>query len=121
MFANTRPYNAGSAVWIYGPSRAQLSTIPPEHKVCLYENHHLALDPFCYRVDVAEAYSAVDDRDEPVVIFAKGDLQYQEHRVVISVADPIDETHAHEGIHFSHAVYTTARPTPWSVPHIIVM
>lgn len=119
--ANIGLYNVGSAVWIYGPSRAQLSVIPPEHKICLYEDHHLASEPVCYRVDVAEAYSVAEDLDGPVVIFSKGDLRYQEHRIVISVADPIDETSVHEGIHFSHAVYTNARPTPWSVPHTVVV
>ncbi|KAF8605938.1 hypothetical protein BDV93DRAFT_569389 [Ceratobasidium sp. AG-I] len=105
----------GSAIWVYGPSRAQLSLIPPEYKVCLYENHHLASEPLCYRVDVAEAYSTVANRDEPVVIFAKGDLQFQKHRVVVSVADPIDNTRTYEGICFSHAIFTTTRPTPWPV------
>jgi hypothetical protein len=68
----------------------------------------------CYRVNVAEAYSAAENYDEPVVIFARGGLQYQAHRVVVSVGDPIDETEVHRGIHFSHAVYTIERPTPWS-------
>ncbi|KAF8605928.1 hypothetical protein BDV93DRAFT_521271 [Ceratobasidium sp. AG-I] len=105
----------GSAIWLYGPPRAQLSGIPPQYKICLHENHRLASHPVCYRVNVAKAYSAVEDRDEPVVIFAKGDLQYQAHRVVVSVADPVDNTYAYEGLYFSHAVYTIARPTPWPV------
>lgn len=105
----------GSAIWLYGPPRAQLAGIPPEYKICLYENHRLASDPVCYRVSVAEAYSSVEDRDESVVIFAKGNLQYHEHRVVVSVADPIDDASSYRGIYFSHAVYTITRPTPWPV------
>jgi hypothetical protein len=101
-------------VWLYGPPRAQLPAIPPDYKVCLYENHRLGSDPVCYRVDVAEAYLAAEPYDEPVVIFAKGGLQYQEHRVVVSVGDPMDETRVYGGIQFSHAVYTIERPTPWS-------
>jgi hypothetical protein len=101
-------------VWLYGPPRAQLPATPPDYKVCLYENHRLAPDPICYRVNVAEAYSTVEHYDDPVVIFAKGGLQHHEHRVVVSVGDPMNETQVYGGIQFSHAVYTIERPTPWS-------
>lgn len=83
--------------------------------MCLYENHHSAPHPVCYRVDVTKAYSEVSDQNEAVVIFAKGGLQHQSHRVVVSVADPIDDTYAYKGLYFSHATYTIARPTPWCV------
>ncbi|KAG9088251.1 hypothetical protein FRC06_002156, partial [Ceratobasidium sp. 370] len=102
----------GLAIWLYGPPRAQLTGVPPDYKICLYETHRLAPNEVCYHVDVAEAYSSAEHYDEPVVIFAKGGLQYQQHRVVVSVGDPIDNTRAHLGIQFSHAVYTIERPTP---------
>ncbi|QRV88983.1 hypothetical protein RhiJN_17001 [Ceratobasidium sp. AG-Ba] len=105
----------GSAVWLYGPPRAQLPAIPPDYKICMHESHAMASDEICYRVNTAAAYSAAERYDEPVVIFAKGGLRYQNHRVVISVGDPIDNTQTHLGIHFSHAVYTIERPTPWPV------
>ncbi|KAG8679253.1 hypothetical protein FRC08_017103, partial [Ceratobasidium sp. 394] len=88
---------------------------PPDYKICLYENHRLASDQVCYRVNVAEAYSSVEHYDEPVVIFAKGGLQHQHHRVVVSVGDPVDNARVYQGIQFSHAVYTIERPTPWPV------
>ncbi|KAG8748338.1 hypothetical protein FRC10_005885 [Ceratobasidium sp. 414] len=97
----------GSAIWLYGPPRAQLASIPPDYKICLYENHRLASDEVCYRVDVAEAYSSAEHYDEPVVIFAKGGLQHQHHRVVVSVGDPIDNARAYLGIQFSHATLTS--------------
>ncbi|CAE7151037.1 unnamed protein product, partial [Rhizoctonia solani] len=103
----------GSSVWIYGPPRSQLTATPVDHKICLYENHRVASDTVCYRVDVAEAYSLAEDYDAPVVIFAKGGLQDQEHQLVVSVGDPVDEVDRHRGIQFSHAVYTIERPTPW--------
>ncbi|KAH7335170.1 hypothetical protein B0J17DRAFT_65525 [Rhizoctonia solani] len=103
----------GSAIWLYGPPRSQLPGIPVDHKICLYDNHRAATDTVCYRVDIAEAYSASDDYNAPVVIFAKGGLQDQEHQLVVSVGDPIDEVDKHQGIQFSHAVYTIERPTPW--------
>ncbi|KAF8752763.1 hypothetical protein RHS01_07199 [Rhizoctonia solani] len=105
----------GSAVWLYGPPRSQVSIIPVEYKICLRENHHMASDVLCYRVNVAEAYSHEDNYESPVVIFAKGDLQPHEHRIVISVAEPVGEVSQYQGIQFSHAVYTTERPTPWPV------
>ncbi|KAG8679600.1 hypothetical protein FRC09_018850, partial [Ceratobasidium sp. 395] len=101
-----------SAIWLYGPPRAQLAAIPPDYKVCLYEDYRSASQDICYRVRVAEAYSTSGKSDEPVVIFAKGGLQYQQHRVVISVGDPIDNTQAYLGVQFSHAVYPIERPTP---------
>ncbi|KAG8682801.1 hypothetical protein FRC08_014716 [Ceratobasidium sp. 394] len=105
----------GLAIWLYGPPRAQLAGVPPDYKICLYENHRLASDEVCYHVDVAEAYLSIERYDEPVVIFAKGGLQHQRHRVVVSVGDPIDNTQVHHGIQFSHAVYTIERPTPWPI------
>ncbi|KAF8674695.1 hypothetical protein RHS04_07044 [Rhizoctonia solani] len=105
----------GSAVWLYGPPRSQISIIPVEYKICLRENHHMASDVLCYRVNVAEAYSHEDNYESPVVIFAKGDLQPHEHRIVISVAEPVGEVSQYQGIQFSHAVYTTERPTPWPI------
>jgi hypothetical protein len=72
-------------------------------------------DTICFRVDVAEAYSFADDFDAPVVIFAKGGLSDHQHRIVVSVADPVDELDRHRGIQFSHAVHTIERPTPWFV------
>lgn len=105
----------GYAIWLYGPPRSQLTAIPVDYKICMHEDHHLALDPVCYRIDVSEAYSVAEDYDSPVEIFAKGGLQYQQHRVVVSVGDPINEATAYKGIQFSHAVYTIERPTPWSV------
>ncbi|KAG8762323.1 hypothetical protein FRC11_009848 [Ceratobasidium sp. 423] len=104
-----------SAVWLYGPPRSQLFTIPAEYKICLHENHRVASDVLCYRVNIAEAYSAEDDYEAPVVIFAKGGLQYHEHRMTVSLAEPIGELDRYQGIQFSHAVYTTERPTPWPV------
>ncbi|KAG9095244.1 hypothetical protein FRC07_011123, partial [Ceratobasidium sp. 392] len=106
----------GSAIWLYGPPRAQLTTIPPDHKVCLYENHRLASNEVCYRVNVSNAYSEAERYDEPVVIFAKGGLQHQQHRVIISIGDPTDNTQSYLGIQFSHAVYTIERPTPCPGP-----
>ncbi|CAE6464226.1 unnamed protein product [Rhizoctonia solani] len=105
----------GSAVWVYGPPRSQLFTIPMEYKICLHQNHRVAPDVLCYRVNVAEAYSAEYDYEAPVVIFAKGGLQHYEHRVVLSLAEPIGELDSYQGIQFSHAVYTTERSTPWPV------
>ncbi|CAE6382140.1 unnamed protein product [Rhizoctonia solani] len=105
----------GSSIWLYGPPRSQLQAIPVDHKICLYENHQMASDTVCFRVDVAEAYSFADDFDAPVVIFAKGGLQEHEHRIVVSVGDPVDEVDRHRGIQFSHAVYAIERPTPWPV------
>ncbi|KAB5587876.1 hypothetical protein CTheo_8681 [Ceratobasidium theobromae] len=105
----------GYAIWLYGPPRSQLTAIPVDYKICMHEDHHLALDPVCYRIDVSEAYSVAEDYDSPVEIFAKGGLQYQQHRVVVSVGDPINEATAYKGIQFSHAVYTIERPTPWPV------
>ncbi|CAE6457017.1 unnamed protein product [Rhizoctonia solani] len=105
----------GSAIWLYGPPRSQLFGIPVEYKICLQENHRMASDDLCYRVNTAEAYSAEYDYEAPVVIFAKGGLQYHEHRIVISVAEPIGELNDYHGIQFSHAVYTTERSTPWPV------
>ncbi|KAJ1306916.1 hypothetical protein OPQ81_007899 [Rhizoctonia solani] len=103
----------GSAIWLYGPPRSQLPAIPVDHKICLHENHRVASDIVCYRVDVAEAYSAAEDYNSPVVIFSKGGLQDHDHRIVVSVGDPTGEVDKHRGIQFSHAVYTTDRPTPW--------
>ncbi|QRV74201.1 hypothetical protein RhiJN_02215 [Ceratobasidium sp. AG-Ba] len=105
----------GSAVWLYGPPRAQLTAIPPDYKVCLQSRHALGSDESCYRVDIAAAYSAAGGYNEPVVIFAKGRLQQQMHRVVVSVGDPIDNVRTHAGVQFSHAVYAIERPTPWPV------
>ncbi|GAB1518162.1 hypothetical protein RhiTH_001221 [Rhizoctonia solani] len=73
----------------------------------------MASDAVCFRVDVAEAYSFADSFDTPVVIFAKGGLKNCEHRIVVSVGDPVDEVDRYRGIQFSHAVYATERPTPW--------
>ncbi|CAE6413048.1 unnamed protein product [Rhizoctonia solani] len=103
----------GSAIWLYGPPRSQLPGVPVDHKICLHENHRVTTDIVCYRVDVAEAYSASENYDAPVVIFAQGGLQDQEHRLVVSVGDPVDEVDKYRGIQFSHAVYTIERPTPW--------
>ncbi|CAE6407176.1 unnamed protein product [Rhizoctonia solani] len=103
----------GSALWLYGPPRSQLFGIPVEYKVCLHENHRMASDVACYRVNIAEAYSAEYNYEAPVAIFAKGGLQHREHRLVVSVAEPIGETDHYRGIQFSHAVYTTERSTPW--------
>ncbi|KAJ1306926.1 hypothetical protein OPQ81_007909 [Rhizoctonia solani] len=103
----------GSAIWIYGPPRSQLPAIPVDHKICLHENHRVASDIVCYRVDVAEAYSAAEDYNSPVVIFSKGGLQDHEHQIVVSVGDPTGEVDKHRGIQFSHAVYTIDRATPW--------
>ncbi|CAE6440340.1 hypothetical protein ACGC1H_003580 [Rhizoctonia solani] len=103
----------GSSIWLYGPPRSQLPATPVDHKICLYENHRVASDIVCYRVDVAEAYSVAEDHDAPVVIFAKGGLQDQEHQLVVSIGDPVDEVDKHRGVQFSHAVYTIERPTPW--------
>ncbi|CAE7223774.1 unnamed protein product [Rhizoctonia solani] len=105
----------GSAVWLYGPPRSQLFGIPVEYKVCLHENHRMASDVLCYRVNVAEAYSAEYDYEAPVTIFAQGGLQHHEHRIVVSVAEPVGELDQYHGIQFSHAVYTTERSTPWPV------
>ncbi|CAE6382105.1 unnamed protein product [Rhizoctonia solani] len=104
----------GSAIWLYGPPRRELTTIPGDYKICLHESRRMVFEPTCYRVNVAEAYSS-SDYDSPVVIFAKGGLQYYKHQVVVSVGDPEDETHRYQGIQFSHAVYTIERPTPWPV------
>lgn len=105
----------GSAIWIYGPPRNQLATIPGDYKICLYENHRLSYNPICYRVNVTEAYVKIEDLESPVAIFAKGGLQHHEHRVVISVGDPTGDTSNYQGIQFSHAVYTIERPTQWFV------
>ncbi|CAE6436269.1 unnamed protein product [Rhizoctonia solani] len=105
----------GSAIWLYGPPRSQLFTIPVEYKICLRENHRVTSDVLCYRVNIAEAYSDEEDYESPVVIFAKGGLKSHEHRIVISIADPIGELAQYQGIQFSHAVYTTERPTAWPV------
>ncbi|CEL61721.1 hypothetical protein RSOLAG1IB_04471 [Rhizoctonia solani AG-1 IB] len=105
----------GSAIWLYGPPRNQLQAVPVDHKICLYETHPMVSDTICFRVDVAEAYSFADDFDAPVVIFAKGGLSDHQHRIVVSVADPVDELDRHRGIQFSHAVHTIERPTPWPV------
>ncbi|KAF8686753.1 hypothetical protein RHS04_00006, partial [Rhizoctonia solani] len=103
----------GSAIWLYGPPRSQLQAIPMDYKICLYEIRSMASDAVCFRVDVAEAYSFADSFDTPVVIFAKGGLKNCEHRIVVSVGDPVDEVDRYRGIQFSHAVYATERPTPW--------
>ncbi|KAG8684769.1 hypothetical protein FRC08_013501, partial [Ceratobasidium sp. 394] len=105
----------GSAIWLYGPPRANLPAIPPDYKICVYESLYTASSRECYRVNVAEAYSAAENYDEPVMIFAKGGLRYQKHQVVVSVGDPANQTRVHLGIQFSHAVYTIERPTPWPV------
>jgi hypothetical protein len=105
----------GSAIWLYGPPRSQLFTIPVGYKICLRDDHRVAPDLLCYRVNVAEAYSGQDDYESPVLIFSKGGLKLQEHQIVISIADPIGELAQYQGIQFSHAVYTTERPTQWSV------
>ncbi|CAE7211228.1 unnamed protein product [Rhizoctonia solani] len=102
----------GSAIWLYGPPRSQLTAIPGDYKICLQEGHRMAYDHICYRIDTAEAYSEAE-YDTPVVIFAKGGLQDQKHQVVVSVSDPQDETRRYQGIQFSHAVYTVERPVPW--------
>ncbi|KAJ1306915.1 hypothetical protein OPQ81_007898 [Rhizoctonia solani] len=104
----------GSAIWLFGPPRSQLTAIPGDYKICLHENHRMVFEPVCYRIDVAAAYST-SNYDSPVVIFAKGGLPYRKHQVVVSVGEPEDETHMYRGIQFSHAVYTVERPTPWPV------
>ncbi|KAG9125793.1 hypothetical protein FRC07_006193 [Ceratobasidium sp. 392] len=105
----------GSSIWLYGPPRANLPTIPPDYKICLFESLYPSSTRECYRVNIAEAYSVAHSYDEPVVIFSKGGLRYQKHQVTVSVANPTDETKSHLGIQFSHAVYTIERPTPWPV------
>ncbi|QRV88972.1 hypothetical protein RhiJN_16990 [Ceratobasidium sp. AG-Ba] len=105
----------GSAIWLYGPPRAQVTVIPPDYKICIQQAHPMVLDEACYRIDIARAYLTAERYDEPVVIFAKGGLQYQSHRVVVSVADPIGSTRTHLGIRFSHAIYTIERPAPWPI------
>ncbi|CAE6428898.1 unnamed protein product [Rhizoctonia solani] len=105
----------GTDVWVYGPSSSQLAEFPPDYKICLYESYHLSSIGQCYRVNTKEAYSASKDEDKPIVVFARGKLQNHSHRIVISVANPVNKTQAYSGIKFSHAVYTSERPTPWPV------
>ncbi|QRW03149.1 alpha/beta hydrolase family protein [Ceratobasidium sp. AG-Ba] len=105
----------GSAIWLYGPPRAQVAVTPPDYKICIRQAHPMALNEACYRMDVTKAYLAAERYNDPVVIFAKGGLQYQSHRVIVSVANPTGDPRKHFGIQFSHAVYTIERPTPW--PH----
>ncbi|CAE6515082.1 unnamed protein product, partial [Rhizoctonia solani] len=104
----------GTDVWVYGPPLAELTELPPDYKICLYESYRLSSEHNCYRINVTRAYSA-STKDEPAVVFARGRLSNSQHRIVISVADPINSLQAYNGIKFSHAVYTTERPTPWPV------
>ncbi|KAL5633123.1 hypothetical protein ACGC1H_003572 [Rhizoctonia solani] len=105
----------GTDVWVYGPPASQLAQTPPDYEICLYESYHITPKSQCYRTNVAEAYSASEDKDKPAVVFARGQLRNDRHLIVISVADPVDDTHEFNGIRFSHVVYTNDRPTPWPV------
>ncbi|KAG8712637.1 hypothetical protein FRC11_014637, partial [Ceratobasidium sp. 423] len=105
----------GTDVWVYGPSSSQLAEFPSDYKICLYESYHLSSKSQCYRTNTKEAYSASKDEDEPVLVFARGKLQNHPHRIMISVASPMNKTQAYSGIKFSHVVYTSERPTPWPV------
>ncbi|EUC59799.1 hypothetical protein RSOL_323570 [Rhizoctonia solani AG-3 Rhs1AP] len=104
----------GTDVWVYGPPLNELVEIPPDYRICLYESYRFSSKYQCYQTNVTEAYAA-SDKDRPAVVFARGRLANNEHRIVISVADPVDDIQAYNGIKFSHAVYTTERPTPWPV------
>ncbi|CAE6464911.1 unnamed protein product [Rhizoctonia solani] len=115
QFASVTIEFRGTDVWVYGPSSGQLAEFPPDYKICLYESYHLSSKSQCYQANITEAYSASGDEDEPVVVFARGELQDHEHRIVISVANPVDNIQKYNGIKFSHAVYTAERPAPWPV------
>ncbi|EUC59802.1 transmembrane protein, putative, partial [Rhizoctonia solani AG-3 Rhs1AP] len=105
----------GTDVWVYGPPLNQLTELPPDYKICLHESYYLSSKHQCYQINITKAYSATEDEDEPVLIFSRGQLQDHQHRIVISVADPVDSLHAYNGIQFSHVIYTISRPTPWPV------
>ncbi|CAE6413145.1 unnamed protein product [Rhizoctonia solani] len=105
----------GTDVWVYGPPLSELTGPLPDYKICLYESYHLSSKQQCYQTKTQEAYFASRGEGEPVVIFARGQLQDQQHRIVISIADPVDDLKVYDGIKFSHLVYTTERPTPWPV------
>ncbi|CUA78046.1 ATP-binding cassette sub-family A member 6 [Homo sapiens] [Rhizoctonia solani] len=105
----------GTDVWVYGPPLSQLAELPPDYRICLHESYHVSSKHQCYQINIAKAYSDIGDEDEPVVIFSRGQLQDQHHRIVISVADPVDDIRAYTGVQFSHATYTISRPTPWPV------
>ncbi|CAE7053246.1 unnamed protein product [Rhizoctonia solani] len=103
----------GTDVWVYGPPLSELREVPPDYKICLYESYRLSSAQYCYNTNVTAAYSA-SNHDQPAVVFARGRLANNQHRIVISVADPVNEL-TYNGIKFSHVVYTTERPTPWPV------
>ncbi|EUC59801.1 transmembrane protein, putative [Rhizoctonia solani AG-3 Rhs1AP] len=105
----------GTDVWVYGPPASQLAQPPPDYEICLYESYHTAPKSQCYRTNTTEAYSASEDKEEPVVVFARGQLLDDQHQIVISVANPVDGDQEFNGIRFSHVVYTNERPTPWPV------
>ncbi|KAG8733378.1 hypothetical protein FRC11_006723, partial [Ceratobasidium sp. 423] len=105
----------GTGVWVYGPPSSQLAELPPDYKICLYESYHHSSKQQCYHVNTVGAYYGSKDEDEPVVVFARGQLPDNQHQIVISVADPVDNLQAYSGIKFSHVVYTSERPTPWPV------
>ncbi|CAE6402030.1 unnamed protein product [Rhizoctonia solani] len=105
----------GSDVWVYGPPLSQLAKLPPDYKICLYEKYNFSTKPDCYQSNITAAYYANKDEDRPVVVFARGGLQHHQHRIEISIADPVDDLQDYDGIKFSHVLYTTERPTPWPI------
>ncbi|KAH7335160.1 hypothetical protein B0J17DRAFT_65047 [Rhizoctonia solani] len=115
QFASVTMKFQGTDVWVYGPPLSELTGPLPDYKICLYESYHLSSKQQCYQTKTQQAYFASLGEDEPVVIFARGQLPDQQHRIVISISDPVDNLKAYDGIKFSHLVYTTERPTPWPV------
>ncbi|CAE6440294.1 unnamed protein product [Rhizoctonia solani] len=115
QLASTTIEFKGTDVWVYGPPLSRLTELPPDYKICLHESYYLSSKYQCYQINITKAYSATEDEDEPVLIFSRGQLQGHQHRIVISVADPVDSLQAYNGIQFSHVIYTTSRPTPWPV------
>ncbi|CAE6382268.1 unnamed protein product [Rhizoctonia solani] len=108
-------YDLRTDVWVYGPPSSQLTRIPPDYKIYFYENYRFSSRHQCYQTNVTAAYLARGDEDEPVVVFAQGQLQNHHHRIEISVADPTNDIRDYDRIKFSHVVYTTVRPTRWPV------
>ncbi|KAJ1306925.1 hypothetical protein OPQ81_007908 [Rhizoctonia solani] len=115
QFASVTVKFQGTDVWVYGAPASQFLELPPDYKICLYESYHLSSKSQCYQTNITEVYSASTNVDRPVVVFARGGLQNHEHRIVISVADPVDDLRAYNGVKLSHVVYTIERPTPWPV------
>ncbi|CUA78351.1 hypothetical protein RSOLAG22IIIB_13085 [Rhizoctonia solani] len=107
----------GTDVWVYGPPAGLMAELPPDYKICLHESYQIAPKSQCYRINIPEAYSTSEDRKNPVIVFARGQLQNHQHQIIISVAnpEPMGNTQEFNGIKFFCALYTTERLVPWPV------